>query len=243
MLSRVESYESSFSVSSTDLQGMEASRSLFESAETPQDLQRLTIAFLRGELTSTCYHIGPPMPESNEIVDKLVRINELGFITTGSQPGKVGAEHVGQPHQRCYVEGILKRRWLGVFRFLLAAAMQNEVFVYSHNGNDEMSFEEIRHLQHVDLYWVTKERLAREGGRGITHIAEYTGPCQAFQTCSDVIADLEEEYVNVFVFDTVWGRKDVLLDRIIDVLTTVLRDATEAERLRVGSGRWNAVTS
>lgn len=223
---RVESYESTCSATSSQLLDQQESKETFESAETIADLQRLTAAFLRGELSATSYHFGPLLPESASIVEKLVEINQLGLITTSSQPGRLGP--TGK--QRCYVEGVLPKRFFHLFSRNLYRIAGEGAFITT--TDTEMSYEEMVHLKHCDLYWVTKDI----DGIGVTHISESTGPCGAFQTCREVWPQLVDEYVGIFVMDTVWGRPDWLLSRVAEVLRFLRQESLVAER-RVSARR------
>jgi hypothetical protein len=214
---RVESYESTCSATSSQIQDLHESKAEFEAASSIEDLQRLTIAFLRGERSATAYHLGPLLPESTPIVEKLVQINELGFITTGSQPG-----HPVQ--QRCYVEGVMKRSQLHLFIHDLYKVAGDQAFVST--TESELTWEEMKHLQFRDLYWVRKD----DKRTGVMHITETSRPCGAFQTCSDVWPQLVDEYVSVFILDTVWGRNDWLLDQVITVLRKLKAENLQAIR-------------
>lgn len=50
------------------------------------ELTQVMARFLRGEIVETPAHLGPTDPETDEIVDYLVRFNRAGFMTVSSQP-------------------------------------------------------------------------------------------------------------------------------------------------------------
>lgn len=67
------------------------------------DMAQHTIRFLRGEIPQSPNHLGPIADETKPYVDALVKINELGFVTTDSQPGGRGRS------QRSYLTGLCSR--------------------------------------------------------------------------------------------------------------------------------------
>ncbi len=216
---RIESYESTVSIDSTELSTIQASQAEFEGAKSIEDIQRLTIAFLRGEKTATSYHFGPLLLESTTLVEKLVRLNELGFITTNSQPGGHDSWHGHKIQKRLFVEGILPRRHLNQFLAdLYCSAGGTNCFVAI--LDNEMTYEEIRDLQGRDLYWVSKYARSSPGSNGgFLHITECTQPCQAFQTCAAVYPEIKEEYVSLFIMDRRWGNQST---ELLDLLATTL---------------------
>lgn len=61
---------------------------VWNEVRTFADLQHAMIRFVSGEEPMTPWHAAALNEESSEIQDKLIRINELGAITFGSQPGR-----------------------------------------------------------------------------------------------------------------------------------------------------------
>lgn len=228
MFHRVQSYESTVSMDSSDLREVQESQTLFEAVETIEDLQQRTIDFLEGRLSATSYHFGPLMAESSPLVDVLVRLNRLGFITTNSQPGRRFTERGAAYGQRCFVEGLLKKRHVSLFMEKLYRATGNTCFIL--DTRNELCFEEMNQLEYEDRYWVTRTEIA--GTRqGITHIPTYEGvPCPQFQTCQHIYPLLAEEYVNVFVMDTEWYRPAFLLEKMEEVLRALLVSEGAAQR-------------
>ena len=231
---RIESYESTVSMNSTELTAVDEAQAMFENVGTIQELQQHTIQFLRGDLQATCYHYGPLLPESSDLVDKLVRLNELGFITVSSQPGATPLSRLrgvrSDPvYQRCYVEGILPRRLLNLFTRALYSRLGEHVFVL--NPETDLSYEEIQHLKYEDCFWVTKDR----HDKGILHISESMGACNAFASCKYIYHTLQEEYVSLYIMDTRWGEKDMLLVVLAEVLGSLQARSVQAmHRIRGG---------
>lgn len=228
MFNRVQSYESTVSLDSSDLRDVQESQTVFESVETVEELQQRTIDFLQGRLSATSYHFGPLMAESGPLVDTLVRLNSLGFITTNSQPGCRYTERGATIGQRCFVEGLLKKRYFSLFVEKLYRATGNSCFIV--NTQNEFSFEEIKQLEHEDRYWLTRSEIAGTK-QGITHIPEYEGiPCTQFQTCQQIYPLLVDEYVNVCILDTEWYRPSFLLEKVGEVLHALMVSETATQR-------------
>lgn len=216
MFNRVQSYESTVSMDSSDLRDVQESQTVFEAVESAEELQQRTIDFLQGRLNATSYHFGPLMAESSPLVDVLVRLNTHGFITTNSQPGRRFTDRGAPYGQRCFVEGLLKKRYLSLFVEKLHKATGNTCFIV--DTRNERCFEEIKQLEHEDRYWVTRTEIAGTK-QGVTHIPDYEGvPCPQFQTCQHIYPLLVDEYVNVFIMDTEWYRPAFLLEKVEEVL-------------------------
>lgn len=63
----------------------------WSSCRTLADLGHVTERWLRGELTYFPGHndpYEPPLDESKDLIDDLVALNRVGYITTNSQPGQ-----------------------------------------------------------------------------------------------------------------------------------------------------------
>ncbi len=79
--------------------------------EDPAQWSAMMIEWLQGKLDTIPGHRGPPSDETHQIRDELIRMNQVGFITAGSQPG------LDSPRlrQRAYVTGCapapLAHRW------------------------------------------------------------------------------------------------------------------------------------
>lgn len=83
----------------------------WSSARTFADLVDLNVRFLRGELTETPYHLGPVDDETIPLLSRLVRVNQLGFVSIAGQPavrlsGK-GGGHNYVIEQKSFIEGLL----------------------------------------------------------------------------------------------------------------------------------------
>lgn len=223
MLKHIESYGSTMSgvsATSSEVFAIQQDREAFEGAKSIADLKRLTIAFLRGETAATSYHFGPLLAESAPIVEKLVALNEAGFITTGSQPGGVETVQGQRIQKRAYVEGLLKRRYLSQFLQKIYCRLGSRCFVTPLEG--DRTYEEICDLRAADLYWVNS--VIGQADTGFLHVSEVSGPCQMFQTCDEIYPLLVDDYVSVFILDTRWGYSG---SDIFDATVQILRELEE----------------
>lgn len=220
MFARIESYESTVSLDSSDVRDIQESQAVFEAVETIHDLQQRNIDFIQGRLSATSYHFGPLMTNSVPLMDLLVSLNRLGFITTSSQPGRHYTDRGISYGQRCFVEGLLKKRYLSLFIEKMYRITGNTCFVvvpYS-----ELTFEEIKHLDQEDRYWVTRSEIAGTK-QGITHIpASDELACSQFKTCERIYPLLVDEYVNIFIMDVEWHRSSFLIEKVEDVLRQLI---------------------
>src|ERR1043165_4856579 len=75
-------------------------------AVTFEDLCNLTVAWLKGAIDYVPGNGGPPDPETDELKDFLIDLNQKGFLTTFSQPAEVLTENGFA--QRAAVDGFAK---------------------------------------------------------------------------------------------------------------------------------------
>jgi hypothetical protein len=90
-----------------------AAARLWQSARSLDDLGRLTARWLRGELPTCLTYGGIADPETGDLVDVLVELNEAGWLTDFSQPGHdwvVGWDGVTECRQRAAVTFLLDGR-------------------------------------------------------------------------------------------------------------------------------------
>ena len=73
-------------------------------AETFQDLIRLNIKFIKGQILSTSYYLGELNPETHSLVSGLLKLHELGMLTWQSQPYM---EENGEPCQKPFISFLI----------------------------------------------------------------------------------------------------------------------------------------
>jgi hypothetical protein len=64
---------------------IDKNQSIWNNMTTIKELQTTTIEFIKGNLTQTPNHYGPLEMDSQKLKTQLIKLNELGFITTGGQ--------------------------------------------------------------------------------------------------------------------------------------------------------------
>lgn len=218
---RVETFESTVSgvsATSSEVADMQAARVTFETARSIEELRDLTVAFLKGDLTATAYHLGSTVTPP-AFVEGLVTLNHFGFLTTGSQVGGTESYRGSAVLKRFYVEGCLPRRYLATFTRAMYIRFGARCFVVPLEG--DRTYEEIQDLRQADVYAVT-----RVGNQDIQHIPDVSGPCQMFQTCDEVYPQLVEEYVSLFVLGTDWVASGTeILEGMCEILGALTRNA------------------
>lgn len=189
---------------------------LFRNATTMKEINELTIKFLKGELDETCYHCGPIDEETYEIRDKLIKINELLCgATTNSQPGIKPEEIDDNPYnweQRCYISLVIHRKFLTKFTKELYSRMP-ECWIHIMHNRYKNEEHEI-----VSRYY--------EDGKIVNNTNTYADTnLTYFEDLNDeVLEDLRSKYFGICINDSVWGRKDLLLDKIIETLEVIKDD-------------------
>lgn len=101
----------------------------WDKVTTEAELQHKMLRFLAGELQETPWHRTPLDPESTLIIERLVRLTELGLITTCSQPGMAGSSE----RQRAFVEGLVNDAVVPVLREVAGA----HGYIWSENSHRE----------------------------------------------------------------------------------------------------------
>jgi hypothetical protein len=85
----------------------------WKNAKSFNDALNLMVKFLKGEIGETPWHFGEPDKETENILHKLISINQKGFMTIEGQPGtcsELTAIKTGEKYteiQRGYVSGFI----------------------------------------------------------------------------------------------------------------------------------------
>lgn len=170
----------------------------FAQARNPQQLADAVIGFLRGSIGWTPTHLGSPDPETEQIADALVRINQLGFITDGSQPGMSNEHGI----QRAWVDGFCDRDTADRIDRSLASS-ELVTFTIKTNRESFASLPVTRSSDGTPFTWA-----------GRYYYPDFQGNYENGTTLDEWL----RSSVFVTVIDPVWGRNDVLWPRLVEAL-------------------------
>ena len=172
--------------------------------ESFTDLRDVNIRFLKGEIYDTPYHLGPICKETTTILQNIIRLNERGFITTGSQPSY---EEDGQILQRSYIQGFINMK--KIFS-LVNFVKQNNLYLKIHHRS-KMLFDNFpeRHFcatmdkksngELVEFTWIQShdgENIFEDLATGFHHFA-------------NIIAILQDDYAYVEIANSRWDKVEV----------------------------------
>lgn len=108
----------------------------FKLTQTYDELIAANLAFLRGEITRTPYHLGPVSEETRPLLDKLIRINAHGFVSTNGQPGNLRTGYNAKQkwyyaiRQKPYITGFLPGAYLDAFIAFMATPERASQYDY-----------------------------------------------------------------------------------------------------------------
>lgn len=174
----------------------------FINAKSIEEIKELNTLFVKGEIAGTCYHLGKLNRESNLILHQLIKINDLGLITTNSQPGIPEDVWNNNYEQRAFLTFLIKKKDYGIFKNELTKI--NDEY-YHRKCTDDPDFCP------PGLYWLSRDRF-----KNFTHFSFELTKCYSFHDCN-LYEEIKEDYCEVEVVDPVWGR-NTLFDDIIKAL-------------------------
>ena len=171
-----------------------------------EELQKLTIDFLKGKMCGTNYHYGPLSKESKKIKNELIKMNELGFITTCSQPGELETNS----KQRGYVCGIIHKEKYEEF---ITNMYDISSDIYIRHTNDYKLIESLNRIGTYPIwYWISEKY-----NINFTHVIDTSNSFEDFQD-TYIYQDLADNYYEIEVIDLVWGRENYIHKNIIRAL-------------------------
>lgn len=183
---------------------------IFENVKSVNELQKLTLDFIKGKLIATNYHYGPLHIESKKIINELIKMNDLGFITISSQPGEIEYEI---RRQRGYVCGIIKKNQLDKFSKLMYEIGNN---IYIRNTNDETLINSLSRIgAYPEWFWISERN-----NNKYTHVRnEEHSFCSFIYT--DIYDELFENYYEIEIIDLEWGRENYIHHKITIALEMI----------------------
>jgi hypothetical protein len=174
----------------------------FNNISSIDELQQLTLDFLKGKIIATNYHFGPLHQESKKIINELIKMNELGFITTCSQPG--------DQEQRGYVCGIINKYDYTKFEKKMYEISNN---IYIRHTNDNKLIKTLSKIKtYPEWYWIT-----HKNNKNITHVNNNTKSFEFFIE-TDIYSVLINNYYEIEIIDIEWDRENYIHKKIIVAL-------------------------
>jgi len=174
----------------------------FEHVSSPNELQKLTIDFLKGKIIGTNYYYGSLREESNKIIDELIKMNELGFITISSKPGEV----TQSKRQRGYVRGLLRSYKYDEFVKLMNSMCNNIYIRFTHDNTLITSLKNIG--AYPEWYWLTESK-----NQNYTSVKNVEKPFIEFLE-TDIYEELVKYYYDIEIIDLEWGRENYIHNKI-----------------------------
>lgn len=166
-------------------------------ARSLQELRTLTADWLRGEVGGFPGYESLPAAETHEITEPLIRLNEVGLLTTGSQPAAMEDDW----RQRAFVEGFATEE--DACR-IDVKALYSDLHILTFPPGEGGGY---------------RTPVGVRDGRPVTwngH-ADHSFMLEPFEDrCSEsALSDLREAWF-VMVIDLRWGRKGHLWDVLLD---------------------------
>ena len=181
----------------------------FEHVSTPNELQKLTLDFIKGKIIATNYHYGPLHKESNKIIDELITINEFGFITISSKPGEI----TESKRQRGYVCGLLRSYKYDEFVKLMYSMCNNIYIRFTHDNTLITSLNNIGTFP--EWYWISENN--NENYKSVRNVEK---PFTEFIE-TDIYEELVNYYYEIEIIDLEWGREKYIHNKIIISLNII----------------------
>lgn len=91
-----------------------------------QDLQNHMVEFLNGKRKSTPWFASSVLPETVPLLGNMKKINQLGFVTTDSQPTVNLKDH----KQRAYIEGLINDKKVLTKLIKNVSKNRDKIFLY-----------------------------------------------------------------------------------------------------------------
>lgn len=190
------------------------SSEIFESSKNVDELIYNNIQYLNGNLLSTCYTLGPIKSETYGILNQLVSLNNLGFITVKSYNGmKDSISCYNKCHtnkQRSYLRGLVKKtdfnklQNLDPKEFIIVIHPQKKSHLHYSNILNTDLWIQVCNCEH--FYVKNIEQSNIDGFK-------------YFISCKSVYNKLLEDYYDVSILDVKFSRPYFLFDKIVECLT------------------------
>lgn len=173
----------------------------FEKAKSIEEFTELTIDYINGNLKGTNMYMGPIAKETECIKQELIRLNRLGFITYGSQPGKYIN---GGNYQRAYVSGIILRE---KFDILCEKVSALKFHIFDVTEKDYAYDEDLM----TGWYWVTIVKNIPRTHAGLGNVIIH------YDKCYNIYHEIEDKYCFIEIVDNEWYREKYMFEQLIPI--------------------------
>lgn len=189
------------------------SSKVFEDSKNVNELIHNNIQYLNGNLSSTCYNLGPIKSETYGILEQLIRLNENGFITVKSYNGmKDPISCYNRCHtnkQRSYLRVLIKKSDFNKLQNL----DHNEFIITIHPR--KKSHLHYSNILNADL-WIQVCNCEHFYVKNVEQ--SNVDGFECFSNCNYVYNKLLEDYYDVSILDVKFSRPYFLFDKVIECL-------------------------
>jgi len=187
------------------------SSEIFEDSKNIPELICNNINYLKGNLSCSCYSLGPIKSETYGILDQLIKLNNLGFITVKSCNGmKDPISCYNKCHtnkQRSYLRGLIKKS-----DYIKLQKLDSDNFIVNIHSQSHLHYTNILN---EDL-WVRVCNCEQYFVKNITQSNQDSYEC--FVNCKNIYNRILEDYYDVSILDINFSRPYFLFNEIIEIL-------------------------
>lgn len=173
----------------------------FEKAKSIEEFTKLTIDYINGNLKGSHTNYGPIAEETECIKTELIRLNRLGFITEGSQPGIYFDE---SNYQRAYVAGLIL---MEKFDILCEKVSALKFHIFDVTKREDAFDDDVM----TGWYWVTVKN-----NIPITH-AGLGDAITQYNKCYNIYHEIEDTYCFIEIVDNEWFREKYMFEQLIPI--------------------------
>lgn len=194
----------------------------FKDSKSIEELIYHNVDYLNGNHSSSCYTNGPLKSETQCIVNHLIDINNLGFITVKSYNGsKNPISCYNKCHtnkQRSYLRGLIKKSEYNKFKNHLKS--KNFIVINHQKINKDHPIHYTLILN--DDLWIQTCICEQYFIKNIDdHEDDFNDSYECFTECKNIYNTLLEEYYDVSIMDLEFARPYVLFDTVIESLNLI----------------------
>lgn len=187
------------------------SSEIFENSKNIPELICNNINYLKGNLSSSCYSLGPIESQTYGILDQLIKLNNLGFITVKSYNGmKDPISCYNKCHtnkQRSYLRGLIKKS-----DYSKLQKLDSDNFIVNIHSQSHLHYTNILN----DDLWIRVCNCEQYFIKNITQFNQNIYEC--FVNCKNIYNRILEDYYDVSILDINFSRPYFLFNEIIEIL-------------------------